>query len=76
MLTVKGGLHFSQSILILRYDVKAPSVEAAELQGRGSTVGQHLPRGDEGLEVRIINTSATGYDTSDIGDDTPNIGES
>ena len=48
--------------------MKVPSIEAAEIQGRESNTGHHLPHGVEGSEVRIKDMSATGFETSKIRD--------
>ena len=65
---MQAGIKFSQSNPILKYGVKLSSVEDADLQGRGSTSGHHLPHGGEGSAVRIKDTSAAGADTSGIGE--------
>ena len=62
------GVQFSQSTPILIWGVNVPSVEAAELQGRGITVRHHLPHGGEGLAVNIKNISAEGSGTSSTGE--------
>ena len=64
---IQAGLHFLQSTPRLKYGVKVPSVEAAEIIGRGSTTGHHFPCGGEGSDVRIKNTLVAGADTYGIG---------
>ena len=64
---VQAGIYFSQFTPRLKYGVKVPSVEAAEILGRGSTTGHHFPCGGEGSDFRIKNTSVAGADTYGIG---------